>query len=601
MTATLEKKLTDKKSAVKKSIGLAFDTSKPVDARHKLLRQMMMASMADPEQLDLFARVLVESHAAAGDMAKFEALQDEYKAVLKELKEGPPQPATFVAMADDNMPGPQPRAHVVLANGQERFPFFQEDVSPIDLEPGMTVYMDNQGATIVGTSRSFARAGTEADFVRALPDLNCIEVAHHEQKFVVYASHTLLDDVQEGKLKRGDSVLWHQRQQFAFASIPQEEDRTYRFVDDSRIPDVDIAREIGNPHPILWKLLFRTKILLTRQDLMERFDLRPKYSVFFTGPSGTGKTLTIKAFLSEFHKMLRDVTGRDDLGSRVIRVKASELLSEWFSVSDRNIDHLFDDLLAVASEEFEINGEMQKIPCVLILEEAEGIIRKRSGGDGRGVGNDGDVYSRVIGTFLQRADDPNDDLSKLPIIWISSTNLAKAVDSAAWRRLCNERAHFTRLDRHGCYAVLEKKLRDNYPYTSLNGTLQADLRRQTIQQVMSWLYSPNGEDQGQVELTFRDGKKQTGFRRHFLTGSLIEQAVSLAINSACEECEQTGDDSIGLDAARITDALANVIDGIADNVTEYNAEDYLDVPENVNIASVRRLRGPQRRLARMAT
>jgi hypothetical protein len=587
-------------AALATSVALLADRSKPLEQRSKMFTQVLIASAAHPEQMELLVREFLQQNEAAGDAAKVAALRQEYEAALNELKNGPPRPATYIGPADCEMPGPGPRAHVVTPEGQDRYPFLQDGVSLVDLEPGMTAFLDHGGATVLGSSRQFNRIGQEAVFVRALPDGCSVEVTHQESKYVVYAAQGLLDDIAAERIKRGDRVLWNPKQQIAFMTIPGDSDRTHRFIDDSRIPHIDIEREIGNPHPILHRLIRRTKILLTRPDLLKRFDMRPRYSVFFTGPSGTGKTLTIKAYLSAYAEMLREHTGRDDLGTRVIRVKASTLLSMWFGESDRMIDELFDDIYHLASQEFAINGRDQRLPVVVIFEEAEGLIRKRSGGDGRAAGADGDVYSRVIGTFLQRADDPNDDLSRFPLIWISSTNLSTAVDSAAWRRLCNERAHFKRLDRDGCRAVLAKKLRDEHPYTRCNGTPPSELRQQAIQGVLSWFYSPNGDDQGQVEITFRDGKRQTRYRRDFLTGSIIEQAVALAVNAAAEECERTGDDELGLDADRLIAAFASVIDAIADNVTEYNVQDYLDVPEQVAIAHVRRVRSVPRRSARMA-
>jgi ATP-dependent 26S proteasome regulatory subunit len=584
---------------VMQSLAVIFDAARPLDARVKLFRQILMSALPNQEQADKLLRSLLVEHQGIGELAKVELLRAEYEQALEELKNGPPRPATFIAAADGEMPGPQPRAHVVTADGVERFPFLQESVSLIDLEPGMTVYLDYKGATVIGASRTFPRAGNEAEYRRSLPESGCVEAVFQDQQYVLYASQSLLTEIAAGRVRRGDLLLWNPRMMFAFAAIPAEEDRKFRFVDDTRIPDLDIAREIGRPHPILRRLIRRTRILLARPDILERFDLRPRYSVFLTGPSGTGKTLTIKAYLSAYQRMIRDYTGRDDIGSRVIRVKATTLLSEWFGVSERKIEELFDDIIAVASEEFEVHGRRQKLPVVVIFEEAEGLLRKRSGGDGRAA-LDGDVYSRVLGTLLARLDDPNDDLSRLPIIWLTTSNLAMAVDSAAWRRLCHERADFRRLDREGCIAVLSKKLRPQYPYSRNNGTPPDLLRRETLQQVIGWLYSPNGEDQGQVELTFRDGKRQTKYRRDFLTGSIIDQAVAQAVSAAAEECEATGDDAIGLNAERIIAALREIIDGLADNITPDNAGDYLDVPDHVTIASVRRLRESRHRLLRMA-
>ena len=384
---------------------------------------------------------------------------------------------------------------------------------------------------------------------------------------------------------RGGNVLICPRRQFVFATIPGIKDRRYRFVDRGKVPEVVAARDIGKPHWALGWLIRRARVLLFRPDLLQRFDLRPRCALLMTGPTGTGKTLTIRAFLHEFHRMLGERTGRDDLGSRVIRAKVPELLSEWLGRSDKNIEELFDDIQAVASEQVETrDGERLRLPVVVILEEAEGIARRRGEFDGG-------IYDRILGTLLQRLDDPTDDLAQLPVILITTSNRPELIDSAMWRRLAGMRARFGRLDREGLTAVLTKKLRPHYPYASCNGHGIEDLRAAAIDRVTAWLYSPNGDEGGLVEITFRDGKKGTRYRRDFLTGAVIEQAVASAIDQAVFQAE-AGHEDAGLSAASLIDALRRHTDGLADNLTSHNVADYLDLPEHAAVASVRRLRCP---------
>ena len=49
----------------------------------------------------------------------------------------------------------------------------------------------------------------------------------------------------------------------------------------------------------------------------------------------------------------------------------------------------------------------------------------------------------------------------------------------------------------------------------------------------------------------------------------------------------------------LIDALRETIDGLADNVTPHNAADYLDLPEQALVASVRRIRGHNGRLMQL--
>jgi SpoVK/Ycf46/Vps4 family AAA+-type ATPase len=219
---------------------------------------------------------------------------------------------------------------------------------------------------------------------------------------------------------------------------------------------------------------------------------------------------------------------------------------------------------------------------VVILEEAEGIARRRGEFDGG-------IYDRILGTLLQRLDDPTDDLAQLPVILITTSNRPELIDSAMWRRLAGTRAFFGRLDREGLTAVLRKKLRPHYPYATCNGHSPEQLRAAVIDQVTAWLYSPNGDDGGLVEITFRDGKKATHYRRDFLTGAVIEQAIASAIDQAVFRAE-AGHEDAGLSAAGLMEALRRHTDGLADNLTSHNVADYLNLPDHAAVASVRRLR-----------
>jgi ATP-dependent 26S proteasome regulatory subunit len=576
-----------------KLVGMLLDQKKPSEVRAKMLVDLIMTTMHEPETIHGLMSQLLEETANAGATAELEALKEQYKQALAEIEVGPARPATFIAEADGTMPGPKPRGYVATPDGQERFPMLHPDVKIEDIMPGMTVYLDAKGTHILGSSGWLPKVGQEATFVRRLGNSQRVEVSVQEEKVVLHASWKLIESIEEGNVARGDSVLMCGRRQFAFTSIPQDQDRSHRFVDKSRLPDVVASRDIGKPHWILPWMRKRLRIILTRPDLLERFDLRPRVSVLMTGPTGTGKTLTIRAFLHDFKTMLAEVTGRDDLGSRVIRIKTSDLLSEWFGKTDQNIDALFNDIHELASETVTLpDGREMKVPIVVIQEEGEGIARRRGAGDGG-------VYDRVIGMMLQRLDDPTEDLNKFPLVWITTSNRPDMLDSAMWRRLAGMQARFTRLDREGFAAVLGKKLKSHYPYASRNGTPVDELRRDAIDQVASWFFSPNGEDSGLCEMTLRDGKKLVKSRRDFLTGAIVEQGVSNSIDQAVFAADDVGEKAPGLSASALIDSLCNVIDSLAGNLTAANADDYVDLPEHTAVAAVRRLSGSNSRLTRL--
>jgi len=168
-----------------------------------------------------------------------------------------------------------------------------------------------------------------------------------------------------------------------------------------------------------------------------------------------------------------------------------------------------------------------------------------------------------------------------------------------WARLAAVSARFPRLDREAMAAILGKKLKPAFPYASDNGTPPERLRQAVIDRTVAWMFSPNGDDPGQVELTLRDGKKLVKYRRDFLTGRLIEQALAAATDRVVFAAEEPGPSGHGLSAPVLIDALREATDSLADNLAPHNAADYLDLPEHALVASVRRIRGHNGRLAHL--
>lgn len=565
-----------------------LESDKPPDVCAKTYMDVLMSQIANPVMVqalltDLFAQVndIKANYDPESAAAK---LKQMYEQAIIELRTGPVRPATFIEVIEWPFETPQPRVEVVTPDGTHRHPIVAHDINVEKLKPGMTVFLDPEGAVVLAYSKMMPGTGQEAKYQRRLPDSNCVEVAIRDERVVLHAAQRVLDVIERGEIKRGDPVVFCPRREFAFNAVPGETDRKHRFVDDTRVPNIVANRDIGKPHWSLAWLLRRTDLLLNRPDILETLDVRPRVGILMVGPSGTGKTLTIKAFLNEFDRMLRERTGRGDVGSRVVRVKAGEMLSPWFGETDQNFEKLFNDVYAIGStSERTADGEEIRLPTVLLMEEIEGLARRRGADDGTG------VYDRVIGTLLQRLDDPNDDLSQLPLIIIATSNRPSMIDIAMWRRLASVVARFHRLDRDGLTAVLDKKLKPRFPFASRNGHSNEQLRTILIDEVVATLCSPNGDDTI-IEITLRDGAKVRKDRRHLLTGAVVETAVSETIDRIAFQMADRGREGVGMSAAMLIEALHRQVDNLADNITAGNAADFIDLPENAKIADVKRLR-----------
>ncbi len=553
---------------------LCLDPARPPEIRARMLLDVLLQT-ADPAMQEA---VLTDLLRQTTPTKEAEALRliECYEQALSELQNGPVRPATFLGPAPGNLPSPGNRLHVVTPDGQERYPLVHNRVQVAGLLPGETVYLDGKGNVLLGSTGQLPRTGQEGTFLRHVEGEGLLEVHLQNDRIVVHAAAPVREALAKGELRAGDRLLVCPRRQVAFAVVPPPADYHHRFIDRTKTPEIVAGRDIGNPHWILDHLVRRLRIFLNRPDLLERFDLRPRCSVLLTGPSGCGKTLTIRAFLSEFDRLLRERTGRDDLGSRVVRVKVAELLSEWLGRSDKNIEELFDDIHAIAGQPVETaKGEKLRLPVVVILEEIEGLARQR--------GRHDTVYDRILTTFLQRLDDPTQDLANLPVILLSTTNRPDLIDAAMQRRL-GVHARFTRLDKEGFAAVLTTKLRPRYPFAD------GLTRKQVVERVVRWLYGPAGDADGVVALTLDDGRELVKRRRDFLTGGLVEQAVASAIDRLVALAEEATEE-VGLSSEALLDAHKHVVDSVVGQLTPENAGDYLDLPENHRVTGVRRLSG----------
>lgn len=582
------------KAHMQNMVSMLVDSEKPAALRAKIMMDVIFGHGGNPAELIAMLTLLLDQIDKQGTAAEVTKLKAKLKQLRDELESGSLRPATVVGLADESMPGPKRRIFVTVRDGVEAYPLVPEDIPIESLKPGMTVFLDAKAAVVLGFSATLPVTGQEGRFVRRLPGTNAVQVEFRDERHTVYASQEILDAEAAGELRRGARILFCPTRRFAYRVLPAETDLRHRFVDRQKVPDVVPTRDIGKPHWVLGWLLRRLWVFLNCPELCERFAMRPRVSVALVGPSGTGKTHSIKGFIHEFHRILAEFTGRSDLGTRVIRAKTSDLLSQWFGQTDHNIDEFFNDLQWLASQEHETaDGRKVRLPVVVVLEEFEGLAKRRGA-------DDGGVYDRIIGMLLQRLDDTTDDLAGLPIFFIATTNRPEMVDSAMWARLAAVAARFTRLDREATAAILSKKLKPAFPYASDNGTPPHRLRESVLHRTVAWMFSPNGDDSALVELTLRDGSKLFKHRRDFLTGRLIEQAVSAAIDRVVFTADEVGQSEHGLSAAVLIDAFRETIDSLADNIAPHNAADYLDLPEHALVANVRRIRSHNGRPAHLA-
>ena len=111
-------------------------------------------------------------------------------------------------------------------------------------------------------------------------------------------------------------------------------------------------------------------------------------------------------------------------------------------------------------------------------------------------------------------------------------------------------------------------------------------------EVTDWLFSPNGHDPGQVEVTFAgSATTETKYRRDVLTGSVVDLSLQEALAEA-KEIEKYGVQSPGLTTEMVLAAFDRQIRGMCEQINEFNAQNYLPLPDGARVASVRRIEQP---------
>jgi hypothetical protein len=82
------------------------------------------------------------------------------------------------------------------------------------------------------------------------------------------------------------------------------------------------------------------------------------------------------------------------------------------------------------------------------------------------------------------------------------------------------------------------------------------------------------------------------YRRDFFTAALVDRAVQQAAAEACR-AEHAGCDQPGVSPEGVIAACHRQIRSIVDQLTPYNAGNYLTLPDGARVGDVRRIEQPQ--------
>jgi hypothetical protein len=367
----------------------------------------------------------------------------------------------------------------------------------------------------------------------------------------------------------------------AWRALPDEGGSDHlRFLCAQPPPDVLVERDVGAPPAFIEEFSSHIRRELIDPSIGRRYGLRRSQLLLATGVPGSGKTLSIHALWRRMYEIMSELTDTpiEELPDRVLKLRASEVLSKWLGSSDRNLARFFDEVAKVAGETFVTKqGREWELPCLVVCEEIDALARQR--------GQDS-LHDRIQASLLEGLDPAQPTFRERLVIVVCTTNVPSLLDVAFVRRAGGRVASFGRMDRFGFRAVLDKQLHRR-PFAG-----GEHARRRAVLDLTTWLFAPNAQGGGLVELNFvGQANAVTKHRRDFLTAGLIDRAVQQASAEACEAEWQRGDAS-GLTSSLLQRAIDAQVRHVVDQLTPGNADQYLTLPDAVRVGSVRRIAQP---------
>ncbi len=321
----------------------------------------------------------------------------------------------------------------------------------------------------------------------------------------------MVEELMEGPLRSGDTVLLDSRSGLLLEKLPRPE------VEDlvlEEVPDICYA-DVGGLDTQIEAIADAVELPFVHHELFAEHKLPAPKGILLYGPPGCGKTLIAKAVANSLAKKVAEVSGDKAAKSYFLNIKGPELLNKYVGETERQIRLVFQRAREKSEEGW---------PVIVFFDEMDSMFRTR------GTGISSDMESTIVPQLLAEIDGVE---TLKNVIVIGASNREDLIDPAILRpgRL-DVKIKIERPDQHAAAQIFGRYLTSDLPLDAdevrdLGGGDAEKCVRQMIEHTVDEMYRDDETNQF-LEVTYQNGDKEIMYFKDFASGAMIENIVRRA-------------------------------------------------------------------------
>ena len=416
---------------------------------------------------------------------------------LEKLRQPPAEYATVLTVNDDET------VDVYSRGRKMRVTASLKEIS--SLGRGMEVLL-NESLNIVA-ARDVETTGEIVTLQEMLPDGRAVVEGRADDVRVVEIAEHLSDS----SFHAGDTLLMDIYSSLVIERLPRPEVEDLLLLE---VPDVSYE-DVGGLEKQIEMIVDAVELPFLYPELFMEHKLPASKGVLLYGPPGCGKTLIAKAVANSLAKKLAESTDNTKASSYFFNIKGPELLNKYVGETERQIRLIFQRAREKSEEGW---------PVIVFFDEMESLFRTR------GTGISSDVEATIVPQLLAEIDGVE---TLRNVIVVGASNREDLVDPAILRPgRFDIKIKIDRPDREAAAAIFSRYLTPDLPIAeqeiqTLGGGDAHQAADAMIAEALNVMYSAEPATEF-LEVTYRNGDKETMYFKDFASGAMIESIVRRA-------------------------------------------------------------------------